>query len=146
MLRPFWTSSLSAYLPSLRLALKPLKSLLFPLLLGASRRRPNLVGQHPGAQAQGQAQGQAQNYMRGQIVRVDPATGAVTVRDASGKEQTFQTNKATQFYGTDRQLLKALEGHTAWVEGVTFLAHGTRLASVGADRTVKLWDLAAPAK
>jgi WD40 repeat protein len=43
-------------------------------------------------------------------------------------------------------LLKALEGHDAWVEGVTFLMEGTRLASVSADRTVRVWDLTEPAK
>ena len=42
--------------------------------------------------------------------------------------------------------IKTLEGHTAWVQGVVFLAQGTRLATVGADQTVRLWDLAAPAK
>jgi WD40 repeat protein len=44
------------------------------------------------------------------------------------------------------QLIKALEGHTAWVQGVTFVAQGTRLASVGADQTVRLWDLTDPTK
>ena len=44
------------------------------------------------------------------------------------------------------QSLKSLEGHTAWVQGVALLAQGTRLASVGADQTVRLWDLTAPAK
>ena len=39
------------------------------------------------------------------------------------------------------QTLKSLEGHTAWVQGVTFLAKGTRLASVGADETVRLWEM-----
>jgi WD40 repeat protein len=40
------------------------------------------------------------------------------------------------------QLLKSLEGHTAWVQGIVFFAKGTRLASVGADETVRLWDMA----
>ncbi len=43
-------------------------------------------------------------------------------------------------------MLKSLEGHTAWVQGVTFLDQGTRLASVGADRTVRLWNLIEPAR
>lgn len=38
-------------------------------------------------------------------------------------------------------LVKALEGHTAWVQGTALMAEGTRLASVGADETVRLWDL-----
>ena len=42
--------------------------------------------------------------------------------------------------------LKVLEGHTSWVQGVTFLAQGTRLASVGADSTVRMWDLTEPKK
>ena len=44
------------------------------------------------------------------------------------------------------QPLKSLEGHTAWVQGVTFLANGARLATVGADQTVRLWDLTEPKK
>jgi WD40 repeat protein len=44
------------------------------------------------------------------------------------------------------QVIKVLEGHAAWVQGVTFLAQGTRLASVGADQTVRLWDLTNPPK
>jgi WD40 repeat protein len=38
-------------------------------------------------------------------------------------------------------LIKNLEGHTAWVESIVLVAGGTRLASVGADETVRLWDL-----
>jgi WD40 repeat protein len=44
------------------------------------------------------------------------------------------------------QLIKALEGHTAWVQGVTFAAQATRVVSVGADQTVRLWDLTAAQK
>jgi WD40 repeat protein len=40
--------------------------------------------------------------------------------------------------------LKALEGHTAWAEGCVLLHQGTKLISVGADRTARLWDLGAP--
>jgi WD40 repeat protein len=46
----------------------------------------------------------------------------------------------------DGKLSKALEGHTAWVQGVTFFAQGTRLASVSADGSVRLWDLSEPPK
>ena len=44
------------------------------------------------------------------------------------------------------QAIKTLEGHTAWVEGMALFAEGTRLASVGADQTIRLWDLAEPKK
>ena len=37
--------------------------------------------------------------------------------------------------------VRALEAHGAWVEGLAFLAQGTRIATVGADQTVRLWDL-----
>jgi len=47
---------------------------------------------------------------------------------------------------TNGQALKTLEGHTAWVEGVAFFAQGTRLVSVGADQTLRLWDLSEPKK
>ena len=43
-------------------------------------------------------------------------------------------------------LLKTLEGHYAWVEDVLFILEGTRLASVSADQTVKIWDLTEPPK
>jgi WD40 repeat protein len=39
------------------------------------------------------------------------------------------------------QMLANLEGHTAWVEGIRFLEKGARLASVSADRSVRIWDL-----
>ena len=44
------------------------------------------------------------------------------------------------------QPFKVLEGHNAWVEGVVFTGQGTRLATVGADQTVRLWDLTEPPK
>ena len=44
------------------------------------------------------------------------------------------------------QALKTLEGHTAWVEGLAFYAQGTRLVSVGADQTIRLWDFTEPKK
>jgi WD40 repeat protein len=44
------------------------------------------------------------------------------------------------------QLVKALEGHNAWVQGVVFVGQGTRLASVAADQSVRLWDLTDPMK
>ena len=55
--------------------------------------------------------------------------GYVTVRD-------------NQAYFNGQPLnAKPLEGHTAWVQGLVFVAEGTRLASIGADRTVCLWSL-----
>ena len=44
------------------------------------------------------------------------------------------------------QLFKALEGHNAWVQGITFAAQGSRLASVSADHSVRIWDLSDPTK
>jgi WD40 repeat protein len=35
---------------------------------------------------------------------------------------------------TDGRVVKTLEGHTRWVQGVTFLNQGTRLASVSIGR------------
>ncbi len=42
--------------------------------------------------------------------------------------------------------IKKLEGHTAWVEGLAFINQGQRLASAGADRTLRIWDLTEPKK
>src|SRR5207302_249859 len=44
------------------------------------------------------------------------------------------------------QALKVLEGHTAWVQGIQFLSRGTRLASTGADQTIRVWGLDARTK
>ena len=51
--------------------------------------------------------------------------------------------KTIPFTEAGEELLKALEGHASWVQGLAFLARGTRLASVGADQTVRVWDLGA---
>jgi WD40 repeat protein len=40
--------------------------------------------------------------------------------------------------------LKSLDGHTAWAEGCVLLHQGTKLISVGADHTARIWDLGAP--
>jgi WD40 repeat protein len=55
-------------------------------------------------------------------------------------------DRALRFWNpTNGQALKTLEGHTAWAQGVVFLDKGTRIASVGADKTARVWDLIPPA-
>mgnify|MGYP003579455768 CR=1 FL=1 len=44
------------------------------------------------------------------------------------------------------QAVKNLEGHGAWVQGLTFLSEFTRAASIGADQTIRVWDFAEPVK
>ena len=41
----------------------------------------------------------------------------------------------------DATLVKAFEGHTGHVLGVSWQANGRRLASAGADKVIKIWDL-----
>jgi WD40 repeat protein len=41
----------------------------------------------------------------------------------------------------DGKALKTLEGHTGWVQGLVPIPHGSHVASVGADATVRVWDV-----
>ncbi|MBI4664216.1 MAG: protein kinase [Verrucomicrobia bacterium] len=38
-------------------------------------------------------------------------------------------------------LVFKLDGHTSWIPGTAFASDGKRLVSVGADQTVRIWDL-----
>ncbi|MGD9724416.1 MAG: protein kinase [Pirellulales bacterium] len=42
---------------------------------------------------------------------------------------------------TARKLKTTLVGHIGWINGLSFCANGTTLASCGIDQTVRLWDL-----
>lgn len=44
------------------------------------------------------------------------------------------------------QAVKNLEGHAAWVEDVVLFDQGTKIGSVSADQTLRIWDMAEPAK
>ncbi len=58
--------------------------------------------------------------VRGQIVRVDPATGAVWIRTGTGKaarEQRYLTGKTTRFYGLDNKSLTNGLRYNGWTPG-----------------------------
>lgn len=68
-------------------------------------------------------------------VRWSPSGNTLAV--AAGEGVRLFVNS---FGGTPTYILN---GHTAHVKGIAFNADGTLLASVAADMTIKLWDLAA---
>ena len=50
------------------------------------------------------------------------------------------------WHAADGELILSGEGHTDWVGGVAFHPCGHFLASASGDATVKVWDLAKPAR
>jgi WD40 repeat protein len=59
-----------------------------------------------------------------------------TVLGSSGRDRVIK------LWNPDNgQMLANLEGHTSWVQAFVFLEKGAKLASVGTDQTVRVWDL-----
>lgn len=81
----------------------------------------------------------------GKIVRSFPphASSATAIHFNNAGKFLFSASKDRTIRICDAgnaQVLKILEGHTAWVHGIVPLAQELRLASVSADRTVRVWD------
>ena len=75
--------------------------------------------------------------------KLDPSV-TLHVREVvlAGRERTVdQDGKVLLFNPDNGGVLKSLEDHKSWVQGVTFFGAGTRLVTVGADRTVRVWGL-----
>ena len=77
--------------------------------------------------------------------RVDEARALLRVTDSfrmPAIDATASRDRTLRLWNpTNAQALKTLEGHNAWVEGVAVTNRGTALATVAADRTVRLWAL-----
>jgi WD40 repeat protein len=88
------------------------------------------------------------NVADGSLVREfkDPHSDTVVALDFSPDQKFLASGGADKFLRvfdleTGKQI-KAFEGHTHHVQGVSWERHGRTLASAGADKVVKVWDLA----
>ncbi|KAL4899381.1 hypothetical protein BDW74DRAFT_163568 [Aspergillus multicolor] len=66
-----------------------------------------------------------------------PQTSVTRNMFMSNLSDWSQVPKVEQFWSAEQQ---TLEGHSGWVQSVTFSPDGTRLASSSDDQTIKLWD------
>lgn len=75
--------------------------------------------------------------------RSSPPSPAVTKPPASRTERAVPA--ARRVPSVPASLRGVLRGHADWVQSLAFAPDGTRMASAGNDRTVRIWDIGAGA-
>jgi WD40 repeat protein/serine/threonine protein kinase/DNA-binding XRE family transcriptional regulator len=70
------------------------------------------------------------------------ALQAVTLTDASGQPPLLEPQDALHRAVQTSRVQLTLRGHTRDLVGLTFSRDGTRLATIGEDRTVRIWETA----